>query len=57
MWEVVSDLVKDGDSCRTSRLRVPGGWIVKTIFYFSDGSGIAQTFLPDPNYKWKLDKK
>lgn len=40
------------DDC-TSRYRVYGGWIVRTIW---NGRSIliAETFVPDPNNKWKV---
>jgi len=35
------------------RLRISGGWLV----YINDarGRGVALTFVPDPEYKWRIE--
>ena len=56
MWEVIEhDERSKGD--RTERLKVPGGWIVRSHCAGVTGIAIAQTFVADPEYAWKLTKK
>lgn len=43
-WEIIS---RSG-GVNTSRLRVPGGWVVK----HSTSSAIAQCFVPDTRHGW-----
>ena len=38
----------------TFRLKVPGGWIVKSKIYCSDGVSIHQIFISDPTYSWEF---
>lgn len=35
----------------TYRVKIPGGWLVKT--YNSHREGIGLTFVTDPNHEWK----
>lgn len=44
-WEDLSLLI--------NRLKVPGGWIVRTSR--ADGNDACQSFLPDPNHEWDLE--
>jgi len=58
MWEEIPEQQKEGVqnlSYQSHRLKIPGGWIVRTIAsgYESD-VGVAQTFVSDPIYTWKL---
>lgn len=48
MWEIIDN--------SSSRLQVPGGWIVKS--WKSDCSGVSvhQVFVPDANHEWVLKK-
>lgn len=39
----------------THRLKVPGGWIVRSEYEFEEDFSTAITFLPDPNWTWKLE--
>ena len=44
----------------TSRMKVPGGWLVNfyghiSSMYHSDALCGSITFLPDPNYEWTLE--
>lgn len=43
------------------RAKIEGGWLVKTkeTEYYIEGVGvgIGLTFVPDPKYNWKIDKK
>jgi len=63
MWE---NIPKEPDpdlcdaSCSSYRLKVPGGWIVRTIVYsLSSGGGCAvdQTFISDADHTWELKKQ
>ncbi len=61
MWELIPDLVlKEGErnsACESHRLKVPGGWIIRTIAgHWRSGGGVAQTFVGDPNHKWELEQ-
>jgi hypothetical protein len=49
-WEFLTD---DNDF-ETWRRKVPGGWLVRTFEDTYYGGGDALTFLPDPNYEWKI---
>lgn len=43
----------DGSS---DRLKVPGGWIVRSLMSLGvNAISIHQIFVPDPEYKWKLN--
>lgn len=55
MWEVV---IQEGVLFRTERLKVPGGWLVRTShFNWSLWRPVTMTFMPDPTYVWQPDKK
>jgi len=43
-WEKMSD--------RSERLKVPGGWIIKSWITHSTGCSISQVFISDPTYDW-----
>jgi hypothetical protein len=62
MWEQLEDFSR----FMNHRLRVPGGWIVRTVVIaFSAHEGgapapscdVEQTFIRDPGHKWALQKK
>ena len=56
MWEVV-DKIYNGRHTLTERLKVHGGWLVRTFYNCSDGLGTcAMAFVPDPKHEWKLGK-
>ena len=38
------------------RLQVPGGWIVKSSYWSSDGAALAQIFIADPKHEWEFKK-
>ncbi len=63
MWEVIGETPIDSNLIiRSHRLRVPGGWIVRTITGIDRGIHavdveMVQTFVPDLNFKWELEKK
>jgi len=57
MWEEIKDLhVRDVVSS-SARLKVPGGWLVRTIL---SGGGVhdkmALIFVADSEHKWELEK-
>ncbi len=57
-WELIGSALlkikgRELNQFRTFRMQVPGGWLVTT---FGSGGHVAQTFLPDPNHEWKLEK-
>jgi len=60
MWENIQekdDGLTDSISTRSHRLRVPGGWVVRTITTRISGNAVAaaQTFVEDPDHKWTLE--
>ena len=63
MWEQLADSASDASS---HRLKVPGGWIVRTVvryYHIGGGTGtgagcaVDQTFVSDPNHEWVLEKR
>jgi len=41
----------------TDRLRVPGGWIVRSLKVYGDGCSVHQVFIEDKNHTWELEEK
>ena len=37
----------------SDRLKVPGGWIVRTYMTHSTGCSIAMVFVSDPTHEWE----
>lgn len=58
MWEKIENDSSDStERSNSARLKVPGGWIVRTTYHgYNTGAAIAQTFVADCNHTWKLDK-
>ncbi len=57
MWELIEhkSRAETGEYELTSdRLRVPGGWIVRTIITRIEATSVHQVFVPDPDDQWKL---
>ncbi len=64
MWEDI----EFNSYCRSQRLRVPNGWVVRSLFglrkendntcYMSERSGVSvhQIFVEDARNTWKLKK-
>lgn len=46
MWEEI-------DVC-TARMKVPGGWIVRSVLTRSTGVSVHQIFVPDPGHVWEI---
>lgn len=60
-WEEIeADYEEDViPSLRMERLKVPGGWLVRSYivsFNHDPFSGVGLTFLPDPLYQWDPGK-
>lgn len=57
MWEPLKEKELNAQS---GRLKVPGGWIVRTIIKFDTAEGascaVSQTFISDINHGWALDE-
>ena len=49
MWERI-----DAD---TDRMKVPGGWIVRSRYWMHSGCGIHQIFISDVEHTWTLREK
>jgi hypothetical protein len=57
MWERLVDQnqYQGGMDVQSSRLSVPGGWIVRTVVTSGSGRvGVVQTFVEDANHSWKI---
>lgn len=52
MWEIIE--IKD-DGSKTSRLRIHGGWLVRTIM--AETGNIAMAFVPDPGHLWDYERE
>ena len=35
-----------------SRCKVPGGWLVESLYSSANGIGKGLTFVPDPEHRW-----
>ncbi len=67
MWEMMSiDLVRHAECVgaiglsQSDRFKVPGGWIVKTIYHvFGKGGGgaVSQIFVTDPGHEWDFENE
>ena len=54
MWEVIKAV---GSNIKSDRYEVLGGWIVRTFKSDEYGSAVEQSFVSDPNHKWKVCKE
>lgn len=54
MWEAVRAI---GKKIKSDRKEVHGGWIVRTCKTDEYGSAEEQSFVSDPNHKWKMSIK
>ncbi len=63
MWEKIQDVKPEGwpsEKQVSARLKVPGGWLVRsalTLAYGSKGDmsfNMTQTFVADPEHAWVL---
>jgi hypothetical protein len=55
MWEIIEMRIEDA-AC-SDRLKVPGGWIVRSytsMGKYSNEGGIHQIFISDVNHTWIL---
>ena len=52
MWEVLKVV---GNNIKTDRCEVPGGWIVRTFKSNEYGNTVEQSFVSDPNHRWKMN--
>lgn len=42
--------------CTSHRMKVPGGWILRTITCgYNIGAAAHQVFITDPQHEWQLD--
>lgn len=58
-WELVNkETYPELGGESTERLRVPGGWLVRTGLSLTNrrglGTGVALCFLPDPEHEWEV---
>ena len=60
MWEEIKS--EGGESfVESHKLIVPGGWIIRTVVKYAAANGsscaVEQTFVSDPEHKWKESSK
>lgn len=61
-WESLEDPKDEAGlwrMVRSDRLKVPGGWIVRSRNFTMNshgGTAIHQLFIPDINHEWKLEE-
>ncbi len=53
MWEEID--YDQGDS--TARMRVPGGWLVRTVIGHLESPAVHMIFFPDPHHDWVVEEK
>jgi hypothetical protein len=53
-WEVI-ERKTDQRTFGTHRLKVPGGWLVRTGCYHFGQLAIAVVFFPDASYSWVIE--
>lgn len=59
MWEKIPDIkfVDDHLKKESGRLKVPGGWLVRTVVTaYNSGTHSSQTFITDPQHEWVLEQ-
>lgn len=53
LWESILEPQSPVGTVSSARLRVPGGWIIRSIATRMDaGVHASQTFVPDPAHEW-----
>lgn len=62
MWEKIDEIEEEAKTVTTDRLKVPGGWIVRTIVEGDDGHGLSvsvhQVFIGgDHRHGWDPTKE
>lgn len=56
MWEKLKGPGSESCDVESARLKVPGGWIVRTIASrYEAGVDVSQTFVADVHHDWKLE--
>ncbi len=60
MWEPIAEPENPERTWRTEshRLKVPGGWILRTIVKgigMNAGAEVSQIFIHDPDHSWQLN--
>jgi len=58
MWEQIKDRGQrwgDNVQMSSSRLKVPNGWIVRSVAASSNGTSTDQVFVADPLHEWKVE--
>ena len=57
-WEKISpgDITGFGGNC--FRIKVPGGWLVRSDYCGGIGKGafVAHIFIKDPNHEWDIEE-
>jgi len=39
----------------TARLKVPGGWVLRSVAWYTDSVSLHHVFVADPEHEWKLE--
>lgn len=60
MWEKVSKDTDPNGMIETDRMKVPGGWIVRSVRTYSTigggGCSVHQLMVPDAEHSWQVKK-
>lgn len=56
-YETINCESDRGESCKTQRMKVFGGWIVRSQFecYSDCYASESSVFVSDPNHEWKIE--
>jgi len=56
IWEKIQEKMGSEHTSESHRLKVPGGWIVRTmVSRYHAGADVAHTFVADPQHEWVLE--
>jgi len=55
MWMEITEWERISET--SDRLMVPGGWIVRSRIYTSNGCSVHQIFIEDLMHEWKIKIK
>jgi hypothetical protein len=53
MWQTLKN---EGDVMITQRMKVPGGWLVRTMVSEGDNS-VSLAFIPDATWSWGIEDR
>lgn len=53
-WEDIPEKERYRVHIRSERLRVPGGWVVRSVAGSMERTNVQQTFVADAAHTWEL---